>query len=269
MGIWWFVSILSSAAFQPTPLPHGCRLLDDLLGRRFFSCCRISSVPDDPCLFSASADTNPPPALSRPAYRALGPTTNPSRLDPAPLTQSTPSDALPGSAVSGCYETQIFSGASTTYRAWRSIAAQYVTSFLSFVTAWACAPLPSDLPCDTCASPASQFCLCCDHPFCSRHLYQCSDCQIAFCGNCLDLHNLEGHWSDSDTALALARTLRLNSQHLCQEINLRPSSRLAHLDTGSNPHRAFFRRRLPPRRVTLGAVFFPQRLRAIPLEAIQ
>jgi hypothetical protein len=62
--------------------------------------------------------------------------------------------------------------------------------------------------CDTCALPADQPCFSCDQQFCSRHLYPCSDCQISFCGDCFDLHHLEGHWSDSDTAMALAASMR-------------------------------------------------------------
>ena len=58
--------------------------------------------------------------------------------------------------------------------------------------------------CFVCAIAASESCYCCDQRFCRRHIYQCAECQTAFCGDCLDLHAAEGHWSDSDTAAALA-----------------------------------------------------------------
>jgi len=269
MSIWWFVSILFRAAFQPTRLPYGCRPLDDLLRRRF-SCCRISSAPHDSCLFRASAD-NLLPALSRPAYLALGSTTNPSRPNPAPLTQTTPPNILPGSEARTPLPPDLPPN--------------------TLPGSVARTPLPPDPPCDTCALPGSHFCLSCDHPVCSRHLYPCSDCQLALCGNCFDLHTLEGHWSDSDTALALARTLRLGSQHLCQQTNLSPSPgraplrdvsppphaffkrllppRRAPLRDVSPPPHAFFKRLLPPRRAPLGDIFFPQPLRALPRETIQ
>jgi hypothetical protein len=398
MGIWWFVSILFRAAFQPTHLLHSCRPLDDLLGRLFFSCCRISSAPRDSCLFSASAD-NLLPALSRLAYRALGPSTNPSR--PAPLTQPTPSHPLPGSAsrtllpsdlpshplpgsasrtllpsdlpshpLPGSASRTLLPSDLPSHSLPGSASRTLLPSDLPSHSLPGSAsrtllppdlpshslpgsasrtllpsdlpshplpgsasrtllppdlpshplsgsasrtPLPPNLPCDTCALPASQFCLSCDHPVCSRHLYPCSDCQLAFCGNCFDLHNLEGHWSDSDTALALARTLRLGSQSFGQQTDLRPSpgpaplaagppppraffsrrllsrltnlaagsappraffsrrllSRRTNLAAGSPPPRAFFRRLLPPLRAPLGDVFFPQPLRALPLETTQ
>src|SRR5262245_20029977 len=53
--------------------------------------------------------------------------------------------------------------------------------------------------CPVCAMPASLLCPCCETQFCRSHLYQCADCQTTLCGSCLDLHNLEGHWCDSDT----------------------------------------------------------------------
>src|SRR5438270_5463940 len=214
MGICWFIPIFSTAAFQPTSLLHGCRMLNYLLCRRFFLCCGNSPEPHNPYLFSASADTTPLSAFFLSTFRALGLTFTLSRLHSS-LVRSTSCDtsSAPGSA--------------------------------------ACASLSVDPPCHTCASPVAQPCLFCDHPFCSRHLYQCADCQIAFCGNCFDLHNLEGHWSDSDTALALERSLYRHSHQLCAGTSLQPSP-------GSTPPRAFVRRCPRLLRVTLGALFSPQ-----------
>lgn len=58
--------------------------------------------------------------------------------------------------------------------------------------------------CSVCALSADESCHCCDEEFCPRHIFLCAECQFWFCGNCFDLHNAEGHWSDSDTAAALA-----------------------------------------------------------------
>ena len=68
--------------------------------------------------------------------------------------------------------------------------------------------LDSPLPlgrqaCSVCALSASASCCCCDEKFCRRHIYQCTECQISFCGEYFDLHNADGHWSDSDTTAAL------------------------------------------------------------------
>lgn len=68
-------------------------------------------------------------------------------------------------------------------------------------------PQPS---CSTCGLPANASCPCCEDKFCHTHIYQCRECQISFCGDCLDLHSLEGHWSDSDTARAM-----VDSIHRC------------------------------------------------------
>lgn len=60
-------------------------------------------------------------------------------------------------------------------------------------------------PCQVCDLVATDPCISCNQPFCLRHLYPCADCQFPFCGTCLDLHLADGHWSDSDTADAMAR----------------------------------------------------------------
>src|SRR5262249_15034650 len=72
------------------------------------------------------------------------------------------------------------------------------------------AELPRDSPahadsrcCSICAIPATLLCPCCEIQFCRSHVYQCADCQARLCGRCLDLHRLEGHWSDSDTTSAM------------------------------------------------------------------
>jgi len=57
--------------------------------------------------------------------------------------------------------------------------------------------------CSICAIPATLLCPCCEVQLCRSHVYQCADCQATFCGRCLDLHSLEGHWSDSDTTSAM------------------------------------------------------------------
>ena len=80
--------------------------------------------------------------------------------------------------------------------------------------ACACAAAPGsqshpDSPrCPVCALPANASCACCAGQFCPRHTYACPDCQSVFCADCLDLHLVEGHWSDSDTAAALAQRYR-------------------------------------------------------------
>jgi hypothetical protein len=60
--------------------------------------------------------------------------------------------------------------------------------------------------CPVCALLADVPCVCCANQFCSRHTYLCPDCHIVFCAGCFDLHLAEGHWSDSDTATALAQS---------------------------------------------------------------
>lgn len=65
--------------------------------------------------------------------------------------------------------------------------------------------------CFICGLPGHASCLCCEDKFCHSHIYQCHECQISFCGACLDLHSLEGHWSDSDTASAMADSMHRRS----------------------------------------------------------
>ena len=76
------------------------------------------------------------------------------------------------------------------------------------------APPPAD-QCPVCAVPAHYACPCCGQAHCQRHLYDCPDCQLVFCGPCFDRHTLEGHWSDSQTAAALAgsRSHALGADH--------------------------------------------------------
>ena len=81
-------------------------------------------------------------------------------------------------------------------------------------------------PCQVCDLAATDPCISCNQPFCLRHLYPCADCQFPFCGTCLDLHLADGHWSDSDTADAMARA---TSPRLapCQH-TIRPTLAAAH-----------------------------------------
>jgi hypothetical protein len=58
--------------------------------------------------------------------------------------------------------------------------------------------------CCVCALSATGSCHICEENLCWRHIYQCAECQTSFCGACFDVHRGEGHWSDSDTAAALA-----------------------------------------------------------------
>ncbi len=60
--------------------------------------------------------------------------------------------------------------------------------------------------CLICGTPSTHSCLDCDQCFCGTHLYTCDDCNTQCCGDCLDAHQAEGHWSDSGTAAELAHT---------------------------------------------------------------
>ncbi len=62
---------------------------------------------------------------------------------------------------------------------------------------------PSPQLCPICAFPAARSCSSCDAHFCHSHLYACPDCDIRLCSPCLNLHHLDGHWSDSDTTSTL------------------------------------------------------------------
>ncbi len=73
--------------------------------------------------------------------------------------------------------------------------------------------------CSVCGLPASESCPCCDESFCRSHVYSCSDCQTVFCGACLDTHFADGHWSDSDTARAMADSVRGTFDRGCCELN--------------------------------------------------
>ena len=54
--------------------------------------------------------------------------------------------------------------------------------------------------CPVCEAAATKLCHLCGEPFCDAHLYPCSDCTLSLCGECMDSHDAEGHWGDSDTA---------------------------------------------------------------------
>ena len=97
-----------------------------------------------------------------------------------------------------------------------------------------CDPRPSDLTIDTyslcpvCDTPSTRSCLFCDQNFCATHIYICADCTAQFCGDCLDAHRADGHWSDSDTAAELAHTQHSNSRSLDGLPGRRPDSSLGH-----------------------------------------
>src|SRR6266481_856748 len=54
--------------------------------------------------------------------------------------------------------------------------------------------------CPICEAAAGQLCHLCGEPFCNAHLYRCSDCTLSLCSECMDVHDAEGHWGNSDTA---------------------------------------------------------------------
>src|SRR5262249_30172698 len=53
----------------------------------------------------------------------------------------------------------------------------------------------------------------CDQHFCLSHIYQCDECQHAFCRDCFTRHSSEGHWSDSDTADAMIHSVHRRLAH--------------------------------------------------------
>ena len=67
--------------------------------------------------------------------------------------------------------------------------------------------------CLVCDIHSSGSCPVCGQDFCSTHLYLCADCGNQYCSNCLDDHNSDGHWTDSDTAAELSHTQHSGSKH--------------------------------------------------------
>jgi len=55
-----------------------------------------------------------------------------------------------------------------------------------------------------CDIASGKTCFDCEQQFCPNHIYSCADCGNQYCGDCLDAHHADGHWSDSDTAFELA-----------------------------------------------------------------
>jgi hypothetical protein len=79
--------------------------------------------------------------------------------------------------------------------------------------------------CPVCDTTSTSVCPCCDENFCGAHIYTCTDCNTTCCGDCLDAHRADGHWSDSDTAVELAHAQYSGSCQLdgsldCQSNNL-------------------------------------------------
>jgi hypothetical protein len=125
-----------------------------------------------------------------------------------------------------------------------------------------CLSIPTDPQyCFVCGLPASESCSCCDESFCRSHVYFCSDCQLALCAGCLDTHHADGHWSDSDTARAMADSIQGTFNRGCQELNCPVS-------TASNT--TLDKRRSPSQAIAslLSACLFSIR-GTFPLEAIQ
>jgi hypothetical protein len=67
---------------------------------------------------------------------------------------------------------------------------------------------PSDAialpPCPVCGIASGKSCFDCEQQFCANHIYSCADCGNPYCGDCLDAHYADGHWSDSDTTFEFA-----------------------------------------------------------------
>lgn len=57
--------------------------------------------------------------------------------------------------------------------------------------------------CPVCGTPADEVCYLCSDKFCHVHMYSCLDCNTVLCGCCMDSHQAEGHWTDSDTTREL------------------------------------------------------------------
>jgi hypothetical protein len=64
-------------------------------------------------------------------------------------------------------------------------------------------------PCLVCERASCNSCPVCEQDFCETHLYRCADCGNRFCGNCLDDHRSDGHWTDSDTVTELNHAQRV------------------------------------------------------------
>ena len=70
--------------------------------------------------------------------------------------------------------------------------------------------------CLTCGILSNRTCVDCDQRFCGIHLYTCNDCNVQCCGDCLDAHHADGHWSDSDTASELAHAHHSRRDSCCR-----------------------------------------------------
>jgi hypothetical protein len=66
--------------------------------------------------------------------------------------------------------------------------------------------------CLVCDTPSCNSCPVCEQDFCETHLYLCADCGNQYCGNCLDEHRADGHWTDSDTAAEMNYAQRIYSE---------------------------------------------------------
>jgi len=61
--------------------------------------------------------------------------------------------------------------------------------------------------CSVCGTPAHEVCCLCGDKFCHAHMYSCPDCTTVLCGGCMDSHQAEGHWTDSDTAREMSHAI--------------------------------------------------------------
>jgi hypothetical protein len=102
--------------------------------------------------------------------------------------------------------------------------------------------------CPFCDTPSTSACLGCDQHFCGAHIYTCTDCNTTCCGDCLDTHRADGHWSDSDTAVELAHAQyssrglldgslgRQSNNLLNRELNSPLGRRFQYLATNNHSH---------------------------------
>jgi hypothetical protein len=102
--------------------------------------------------------------------------------------------------------------------------------------------------CPVCDTPSTSVCPCCDRHFCGAHIYTCTDCNTTCCGDCLDAHCADGHWSDSDIAVELAHAQysgrgpldgslgRQSNNSLNREVSSPFSRRLQYLAPNNHSH---------------------------------
>ena len=88
-------------------------------------------------------------------------------------------------------------------------------------------PLAAAAPplCPVCDVVSAKSCFDCEQQFCASHIYSCADCGNLYCGDCLDAHHADGHWTDSDTAFELASSRRVARSSSANLLDLPPSGR--------------------------------------------